>query len=46
MEGSQFLSMAIAIVVGIFVLGTILSGFFRYEPLKRWWYSAWASSSE
>jgi hypothetical protein len=34
MEGTQFLSVAIAIIVGIFVLGTILSGFFQVRTAE------------
>lgn len=34
MEGSQVLSVAMAIIVGIFALGTILSGFFQVRTAE------------
>ena len=34
MEGAQAMSLVIAVIVGIFVLGTILSGFFQLHTAE------------
>src|SRR5579862_1943760 len=34
MDGTQFLSLAFALIVGIFILGTILSGFFQVQTAE------------
>ena len=34
MEGAQAMSLLIAVIVGIFVLGTILSGFFQVHTAE------------
>ena len=34
MDGSQVLSLLFALIVGIFVLGTILSGFFQVQTAE------------
>lgn len=34
MDGTQFFSLALAVIIGIFILGTILSGFFQVQTAE------------